>query len=354
MSSSEAKTPVELRAERFDSLRDQWNAMRSRASLAQLHDEIEDTASEIDALPLRIVELRNRGYIYSRSWEEQSATLKKGWPRRRHEAQIILKNQARETKDLATEIDDLCNRSVLSDRGLNRLEGKLEGIESFVGSAESAVRGAFDSVKEQIWELQREFRSVQFLLDTLDTTSFDLYPDETGVAACEAEWINHPDEPEGMLILTAGRLIFEQRERKAKKKILFVTTKSELVQEKLWESVVGNIASLEAEDKKRFLKRKELLHISFRQYTHGLHGEVTLRLKGATNEEWAGLIKRVQTGEIEADRFDAPSAEAPQAAPPQDPAEVPTKCPACGGKLPSLVKGMRELVCEYCNTSIRV
>ena len=31
-----------------------------------------------------------------------------------------------------------------------------------------------------------------------------------------------------------------------------------------------------------------------------------------------------------------------------------TECPACGGKLPPLVKGMRSLVCEYCDTTVRI
>jgi hypothetical protein len=195
------------------------------------------------------------------------------------------------------------------------------------------------------------------MLDSLDTASFDLYPDEHGVAACEAVWTNHPDEPEGILFLTDGRLVYEQREKKAKKKVLFIATESELIQNKLWESPVGNIAELEAEDKKKFLSRKELLHLRFREYSSGLHGDVTLRLEHVTNEEWAGLIKRVQSGEIESDRYDtpAPGASAPaEAAPPPPPQEVPTKCPTCGGKLPPLVKGMREIVCEYCGTSVRI
>jgi hypothetical protein len=265
-------------------------------------------------------------------------------------------------RELAQEIEKLCDKSVLSDRGLNRLEDKLERLESQVDGAERDVRGAYDSLKEQLYELEREFRSVESLLDLLDTASFDLYPDENGVAACEATWTNHPEEPEGNLILTDGRLIFEQREKKAKKKMLFITTESELIQKVWWEAPVGIVEELEAEDKKKFLSRKELLHLRFSEYTGGLHGDVTLHLEGTTNEEWAGLIKRVKSGEIEADRYDAAAEAAAaeagpaaaEAAPPAPAKEIPTKCPACGGKLPTLVKGMRELVCEYCDTAVRV
>ena len=352
MGNADRKSPEELRAERFDSLRSEWNRLSSRATLAQLHDGLEDTAGKIEALPHQIAELRGRGYRYSRDWEAQAATLSDGWPQRRREAQRLLREQARGLEELAKEIERLCGFRRLADNVLDRLEDKLDSLESQIGSAERVVGGAFDTLNDQLYGLQREFDAVEFLLGSLDVAAFSLYPDEHGVAACKAVWTNHPDEPEGILFLTDGRLVFEQREKKAKKKVLFVTTESELVQETLWESPVGNLAELEAEDKRKFLRRKELLHLRFREYGAGLHGDVTLRLEGTTNEEWAGLIKRVQSGEIEADRH---GAEAPaEAAPPVPPAEIPTKCPACGGNLPPLVKGMRELVCEYCSTSVRV
>jgi hypothetical protein len=357
MGNSDTKSPAELRAERFDDLRSQWNQLSSRTTLGHLHDDIEDTAGKLEALPHQIAELRKRGYRYSRNWEAQAETLSEGWPKRSREARRILQEQAQGMEGLVQEIKELCNRSMLSDSGLDRLESKLDRLQSLISSAESNVRGSFDSLNEQLYKLQRQFNMVEYLLESVDTASFDLYPDENGVAACKATWTNHPEEPEGILFLTDGRLVFEQREKKAKKKMLFVTTESELIQQTLWETPVGNIAELEAEDKKKFLSRKELLHLGFREYTSGLHGDVTLQVEDTTNEEWAGLIKRVQSGEIEADRHDLRATDAgtpTEAAPPVPAAEIPTKCPACGGKLPPLVKGMREIVCEYCSSSVRV
>ena len=348
---SEDKSPAELRAERFDDLRDRWSDLRGRIDLTHLHDEIEDTAGRVEALSDRLADLRRRGYRYRRDWEEEVERLAAGWPERRREALRLLREQAREMDGLGREIESLCDRSALSDSGLDRLESKLDQLESQLDSAERGVRGAFDSLSTRLYQLGREFDRIEFLLDSLDTASFDLYPDELGVAACKAQWTNHPDEPKGILFLTNGRLVFEQREKKAKKKVLFITTASELVQKMLWESPVGNVREVGAEDKRKFLRHKELLHLRFREYDRGLHGDVTLQLDDATNEEWAGLIRRAQSGEIEADRYDAPAEPPTEAAPPK---EVPTKCPACGGQLPPLVKGMRELTCEYCGTVVRL
>lgn len=357
MTDTQQKSPAELRAERFDRLRSEWDRVRDRVSLAHLNDELEDTGSKITGLPHQVAELRKRGYRYSGDWEARAETLSDGWPGRRREAQRLIREQAQDLEGLTKEVEYFFGRSSLSEGELNRLENKLDRLQSQVSSAESNVRGAFDALEEQIYALEREFRRVEFLLDSLDTASFDIYPDEYGVAASEATWTNHPDEPKGILFLTNGRLLFEQREKKAKKKVLFITTESELIQEKMWETPIGNVDELEAEDKKKFLSKKELLHLGFREYAStGLHGDVTLDLDDTTNEEWAGLIKRVQRDEIAADRYDkAPEAEpAADAAPPPPPSEIPTKCPACGGQLPPLVKGMREIICDYCSTSVRV
>jgi hypothetical protein len=350
MGNADQKSPAQLRAERFESLRSQWNQLSGRITLGHLRDTIEDTTGQIEALPHRIAELASRGYHYSQGWEARTAVLAEGWPARQREALNTLQEQAHSLGVLGQEIQRLCSLSALSDTILDQLDNKLDHLQAQTSTAEQNVRGTFDTLTQQLYELDREFEAVEFMLDSLDTASFDLYPDEYGLVASEAVWTNHPDEPEGLLFLTDGRVIFEQREKKAKKKVLFITTESELVQEKLWESPVGNIADLEAEDKKKFLSRKELLHFRFHEYTGGLHGEVELRLKDATNEEWAGLIKRVQRGELDA----APAGAPAEAEPPQPPKEIPTRCPACGGQLPSLVKGMRELVCEYCGTKIRL
>lgn len=349
MGNEEHKSPEEERADRFESLRSRWTQYSSRVTLGHLRDKIEDTEGQIEALPGQIEELRRRGYRYSRDWEGRAETVKKGWPKRNREARRLLRERANSMKDLAKVIEDLCGRGRLSDQGLDRLETKLDQLDSQIDSAESDVRGSFDALEGQLHELQYEFRPVEYMLDSLDNASFDLYPDEHGVAACKAIWLSGPDEPEGILFLTDGRLIFEHFEKKAKKKVLFITTESELVQEKLWEAPVGALKKLEAEDKRKFLSKKQLLYF---RLAEGSPTEATIQLKGTTNEEWVGLISRIQNGEIEADRYDLDETEKDAAAPPP-PEEIPTKCSTCGAKLPTVFKGMREITCDYCGSLMR-
>jgi hypothetical protein len=203
---------------------------------------------------------------------------------------------------------------------------------------------------------------VRAMLDALDSASFDLLPDEHGVAVCKAQWVSDNQQPEGMLFLTDSRLIFEQREERVIKRKLFSSEK-ELVQEKLWDTPVGAIAELQMDDKKSGLfglKRQELLTLSFVERTRELPSDATLHLKGgATNEAWLTLIRQVKSGQVAADLFGAPSpqellAAQTEAEAAQPDAELPTRCPACNATLPPIYKGMKQVECQYCGTIVNI
>lgn len=362
MTATPQKSPAELREERFESLRSRWNNKSNQIGLNHLRREIEELNGAIESLPHQIQELRRRGYLYGRGWEAQVETLETGWPARQREARRLLQDEARGMEELVKAVEVLCGRGRLADGELEQLENRLDRLDSQISSAETAVRGAFGALEDQKSALEDALGKATFLLDSLDDASFKLFPEEHGVAACEAVWVSDKDEPKGLLFLTDGRLVFEQREKKALKKVLFITTKSEMVQEKLWEAAVGAIDEIETEDEKSGflgLGSKELLTLRFRERTRELPGDVTLQVKGATNEDWQSLIKRVQSGEIEADHYQAGAPASAAAAPPPpatpapSPADIPTKCPACGAQLPTVFKGMREVTCEYCGAKVR-
>ncbi|MEE8389874.1 MAG: hypothetical protein V3S14_03630, partial [Anaerolineae bacterium] len=94
--------------------------------------------------------------------------------------------------------------------------------------------------------------------------------------------------------------------------------------------------------------RKEMLELFFAPEAD-LSG-ATLRLIGAQNEDWAGLIGRVKSGEIEKERTQPKDEEAVKAV-----RDAPTKCSTCGATLSvEIVRGMQEITCEYCGSVIRL
>jgi predicted nuclease with TOPRIM domain len=351
------KSPSELRAERFESLRSQWESLSDSVSLSYPRSEIRAMDRNLRALPDKIAEFRRRGYVYQGEWESIAEELLEKWPDREREAERILRNRVRDFDDLAEDIEKLCERRRLSENELDLLEHKIDRLRSDISNAERDVRGAYAPLESQYDEMLSAFRDVDQMLDYLEEASFKLYADEHGVDACEAVWASDREEPEGIFFLTNSRIIFEQREKKAKKKVLFVTTKSELIQEKLWEGPVGAISEIEIEDKGGFIGigSKEILTLHFSERTRELPGSVTLQIKGSTNEHWQTLIQQVQRGQLAAERYDTGAAGAVAEAgapPPLEPKDIPTECPACGAKLPTYYQGMKELTCEYCGKTV--
>jgi LSD1 subclass zinc finger protein len=184
-------------------------------------------------------------------------------------------------------------------------------------------------------------------------------PGEHPVAACKSSWTSDPQAPEGLLFLTDARIIFEQRQEIARKKVLFITTQKELVQSKLWEAPVGSIDDVEIEDQKAFLQRKEMMTLRFNQRTREVPSDITLQLRGTTNEEWRTLLRKAKSGEIEGDRFGAPPPKEQLAAQveaevTQPAKELPTVCPSCNAPLPAIFRGMKQVRCDYCDAAINL
>ena len=172
------------------------------------------------------------------------------------------------------------------------------------------------------------------------------------MAACKAEWEIDKDKKEGILYLTDRRMLYEQEQEVAAAKVLFITTKKELVQKLLWEVPIGAVDNAQAEDKGGFIGigKKQTLTLNFASMPHNLPLTITLNLKdGASNEDWDVLIDRVKNGQIEEDRINPEgSASGPSAI------DAPTICPSCGGRLPEAFKGMTHLECGYCGQRVAI
>jgi hypothetical protein len=77
---------------------------------------------------------------------------------------------------------------------------------------------------------------------------------------------------------------------------------------------------------------------------------VRLHLKGQNSSDWAGFIKRVQTGEINDDRDDDFIEEIEQAE--ALTGNFPTRCPNCFADVPPPPRGVTSVTCEFCGGTI--
>ena len=235
-----------------------------------------------------------------------------------------------------------------SSVNVTRAQSAVATLESKVRAAQSAVGAIYNSIKETFEQTKRQVEEIKWSMDESAEASFQLRPVEDLVLACEAQFLEtKKDGPKGVLFLTDARLVFEQKEEVATKKVLFIATEKEKLQEVIFDVPVGQIDEMKS-SQKGMLGGKEILELLFAPEAD-LSG-ATLRLFGADNEEWAALIGRVKSDDISKERTEPKDEEVMEAV-----RSAPTKCPTCGAALSvEIVRGMTEITCEYCGSVIRL
>jgi hypothetical protein len=344
-----AATLSEETRSKLDDMQQRFDSLQESLLMTGVQDDISEIETALSLLPAEIEELRTRGYVFRSFLERKVEVLAEQWEETRGRVSREADQRARE---LEQESDVAARKLRQAMAGkpaqVARAESAINTLNSKVSAARSAVEAMYATHQENVNQTRSQVEDVRWLLDQVDEASFSLYPAEDPVAACKAQYMETKKEgPEGILYLTDERLIMEQKEEIATKKVLFITTDKEKVQELIFEVPIGQIEEFTTTDK-GFLGHKEMLDLRF---THEADlSFATLRLHGVDNEEWAGLIGRVKSGEITKERTkpkDEAVVEAARAAP--------TKCPTCGATLDvEIVRGMREINCTYCGSVIRL
>jgi len=333
----------------LETLSQRMEGLYEAASLEDIHRDLEDVDSALATLPAEIEAIRARGYVFRSFLERKAQVLADQWADMRDRVVREIERRSRELEqDIAEAERALQSAQSGGSTQIARAESAIRMLESKVSAAQDSIEAMFDTFDDNVAQTQAQVEAVEWALDQADQASFDFYPGEDLVAACQAQFLEtKKDGPKGVLFLTDGRLIFEQKEEVATKKVLFITTEKETVQELVFEVPIGHVEEVKA-SQAGFLGHKEMLEVRFAPEAD--ISEARLRLLGADNEEWAGLIGRVRSGDIEKERTQPKEEEAVEEA-----REAPTKCPTCGALLTAtVVKGMREITCEYCGTVIRL
>lgn len=341
-------------AERLEALQDQMGDLQGSLMLTRVRNEIEEIETALAMLPSEIEELRARGYVFRGFLENKVGVLGEQWDEVYDRVSREIDRQLRELEREASRADIALRQAAGGDVGqLTHAESAIETLEEQVRAAESAATGLYSTLGGNVNQTRSQVGEIRWLLDELDEASFDLYSGEDPVAACKAELADEREEAKGVLYLTDERLIFERKEEVATKKVLFITTEKELVQELFFEVPIGQVERAQA-SQKGLLGGKEMLELTFAPEAD--LSEVTLRLRGADNEEWAGLVGRVRSGDIARERIESEEEEEVEVeAAAEEEREVPTKCPTCGATFTTPVtRGVREIQCEYCGTVVRV
>ncbi len=345
-------------SENLDAQISQFNALQSQVMLSPVNDDLEDIATAINTLPANIENIRARGYVFKSFLERKVETLNKQWTDVRPQVQAAVLAQSNALRIDANNVQAHLNRRQLATAPLASLEGK-------VSAAVSNLQGMYDTLDNNINQTQQQIDDISWTLQQAELASFGFLATEAPVEAVPANWKKPGDKDgvEGVLFLTDQRLLFEQKEEVATKKVLFFTTEKQTVQALQWAVPVGQIDKA-AGSNRGLMGKDDFLTITLVE-SAGLVGPegtalyddmgrplrtTELHLKGEDGEAWQGFIGRVKSGEIAKERTVPVNQAAAETV-----ANAPTKCPNCGATITQTVlRGQTELTCEFCGSVIRL
>lgn len=337
---------------------DRFNSLQNRLVLSQVNDDLEDIETAVNALPANVENVRARGYIFKSYLEKKVETLQTQWRDLRPRVEQELRTRQADLARAAGDVQNRLNRRQLAGPALSALESK-------VGAAITGLQGMYDTLDDNVNQTQQQLDDISWTLQQCEQACYSFLPTEAAVEAVPANWKKPGDKDgvDGVLVLTDQRLIFEQKEEIATKKVLFITTEKQKVQSLAWETPVAQIEKA-AGAKKGFMGKDDFLTVtlpegaSFKEASGQPHyddkgrplREVELHLKGESGEAWQAHIGRVRSGDIARERT-VPVDQAAQEAV----ANAPTKCPNCGATLTQkIMRGQTEITCEFCGSVIRL
>ncbi|HEC21458.1 MAG TPA: hypothetical protein ENI95_00915 [Chloroflexi bacterium] len=339
--------------ELHEALTSELETLADELSFSRHLEAMSDLDGGISQLKLDVEQIRMRGYRFKNFLERKVETLEQKW---RAARPALRRELSRAEAELTPLYDQLARRvSQASGRAqLSALERQVQQLKARVEAATEAIDATYSNVSQTFYQTRSQIQEVLFLLEQVEQASFDLLAGEHPVQAVRAKWWRDGKNkgPEGILYLTDQRLIFEQKEEVATKKVLFVATEKELRQEMLLEVPVGAVEAARAIDK-GLMGHQDHLEFTFGE--DAPYASAYFHIKGQDNHAWVGLVNRVRTGEINRERYyaEGESPEDFEQALEEAFASAPERCTSCGAPLGPLTAGQRQIECEYCGTVMR-
>jgi predicted nucleic acid-binding Zn-ribbon protein len=350
--------PIEQLNSLYNSLRDELQSLQSKVHLTDARDTVNEFETKIKGLPQTIRNLRTRRYVFETTLENQAVEMGQRWSTLRPSVEAFINDQARwmesALRPLDTRLTYISGQLNNPDSVLGlaqELERDVNNLKSKIDEAESSAARLYDELSEQLNPLSKHLNDLDYTLDQVEQACFKLTPSESIVMAIKATWTRDgkedKDDPQGVLYLSDQRLIFEQKQEVATKKVLFITTERKLVQQVLLDipiRLVGEVTGA----KKGLFKNEDFLDLSLASGAPVATAQ--FHIFGQNFQNWIDLIQRAT-----AHGFDKNSVASSDQPAVEKPKSVPATCPGCGSNLPQTIQREQEtVVCEYCGFTIHL
>jgi hypothetical protein len=349
--------PAQQFADEIRNLQSKVGDLQGSVHLTNARDSVEDLQTTVNGLTQRVANLRSRGYVFENELENQSQTFSKSWlnlyPNLESQINIqssALENALRPIEMQMPQLSGLSSNPMAASGLLNSVQSAVNLLVDKISATERAIAGMYDQLQNEVTKFTNHLSEIEYMVIQLAEASFQLLPTEGGIAAIKGIWCKTGKEqkgdPEGVLYLTDQRIIFEQKEEIVTKKVLFVATEKQKVQQLQMESPVSLVESVNL-SKQGLLKNEDHIEIRF---ASGAPVEVAHFHIWQDNTTWQQLINRAKSKDFDKGRavaIDQSTMDKVKAAPSQ--------CPSCGGNITQVVmRGMDSLTCEYCGFVIRL
>lgn len=349
--------PMDEVNKEISSLQTKVANLHTRVRLTSLRDQIATITVKATAMEKRVGEARKRNYIFERDLEKQAADMAERWVSFRPSIETQLLTETNSLRNSMTLLESEFNRLVTlkanpdAARSLaDQFSTKVINLENKITVVENFITGMFDPYKNELNIIDSHLVDIEWMLTQLEEASFKLLNSEATIMAVKATLVEgneEKDDPQGVLYLTDQRLLFEQKQKIATKKVLFITTDSETVQKLIFETPIVSIIDV-ISHKEGMFKNEDHIEVKMDFTTAG--GVVHLHLFGQDCKLWQGLIKRAKNCDFDQNRMVTLSQDTGDKI-----KQIPTECPKCGGAFTqSLLRGQETIQCEYCGHVIRL
>ncbi len=271
--------------------------------------------NDLDASLNRAVDLlesaRQAGFVYQGDLEQIVYNAVSQWQSARPQVATSLQQQVAGMQSQLYSINSLLqslNASLsypsAAEPLLHNAQTAVANLLDHISQVESSLRSNYSEIETRVQAINTRLTDIHWAMDQLGGAKLKLASGEELVMAVAARWDKEgKDDPEGVLYLTSQRLVFERKEKVATKKILFITTASQLVQEVLIDQPLEKLGEVKPDNRGLFGHQDFLLA----QFADPGLGLVAFHINGQDSKDWAGLVERTRSGRIDAERVNLSS-----------------------------------------------
>ncbi len=342
----------------ISSLQSDVNSLQTKSSLSDARNALAEMDTTVGGLPQHVRDIRSRGYVFEKGMEDKANDFAARWTALRNSAQQQIDQHGSELEPelhaveaQLAQITAWSNNPEIAGPVALQAKAAASALDSKVSAVESEIEGTYSAFKGDVDNFNDHLKQIDWMQSQIAEASFQFLPSEGAVAAVNAVWCKQGkqsnDDPQGILYLTDQRVLFEQKQEVATKKVLFVATQKQKVQQLLVTVPVAQVQAAQA-SKQGLMGHEDHLDVT---YASGAPLRSThFHISGQDSNVWQGLVMRAKASDFDGGRTTPLAQEQTDRV-----KSAPSKCPFCGGAITQpVLRGMDSIKCEFCGSVIRL